>query len=214
MSGASMVRSKLTGNFLIRSRRHLANDQIATLIVDCPTDSGDSCSPAYQSSLKRLADVDRLVAEARREIPSIQKVWLIGTSLGTVSSAFLAKYGGEKFSGAIHTASITAPYANGSVRELAEFDYGAVTLAQAFVHHKDDPCKVTPYAEAVKISNKFNLPLLTVYGGSDFSGDACHASTQHGFKGMERTVMLEIAAIVINGKAISKDVGRGQEAGR
>ena len=49
-----MQSSKLTGNFLIRARRHLADDSIATLVVDCQSDSGDYCSSAYQASKETL----------------------------------------------------------------------------------------------------------------------------------------------------------------
>ena len=214
IDGVSMVKSRLTGNFLVRARRQLADSQIATLVVDCPTDSGDICSQAYQSSQKRFADISMLISAARSEIPSIQKVWLIGTSMGTVSSSFLAKYGAEQFSGVVHTASVTAPYVQGSFRVLAEFDYGDIKIPQAFIHHKDDPCGATPYSEAVRITSKFNIPLLTVYGGSRFFGNACDAFTQHGFRGAEVAVMREIASIMIAGKASSKEIKAAQDTNR
>ncbi len=194
-----MVESKLTGNFLIRSRRHLADDTIATLVVDCISDSGDSCASSYQASLERQKHVQLLIDKVRTLQPSIQKVWLVGTSLGTISSSFMAMYGGSLYSGALHTASITEPLARSSYRELYQFDYSKINIPQAFIHHRDDPCSVTTYSGAQAIASRYKLPLVTVTGGSGFTGNACQAQTQHGFKGYEAEVMRFMAGQMKSG---------------
>ena len=61
VENGAIVRSKLNGNFLIRSRRFLADESIATLIVDCHSESGDYCSAAYQSSQDRQQHVQKLI---------------------------------------------------------------------------------------------------------------------------------------------------------
>jgi molybdopterin biosynthesis enzyme MoaB len=194
-----MVESKLTGNFLIRSRRHLADDTIATLVVDCLSDSGDTCSSGYQASPERQKHVQLLIDKVRTLQPSIQKVWLVGTSLGTISSSFMAMYGGQAYAGALHTASITEPLARNSYRELNQFDYSKAVIPQAFVHHRDDPCSITIYSGAQAIASRYKLPLVTVTGGSGFTGNACQAQTQHGFKGYEAEVMRFMAAQMKSG---------------
>ncbi len=73
-----MTGSKLTGNFLIRARRFLVDDSVASLIVDCQSESGDSCASSYQASKQRQEDVDKLIAEVKKRTPSITEVWLIG----------------------------------------------------------------------------------------------------------------------------------------
>ncbi len=45
-----MISTKLSGNFLIRSRGHLADESIAILTIDCQSESGDVCSSSYQAS--------------------------------------------------------------------------------------------------------------------------------------------------------------------
>ena len=197
-----MVESKLTGNFLIRSRRHLADDAIATLVVDCLSDSGDTCSSAYQASADRQKHVHLLIDKARSLQPTLQKVWLIGTSMGTISSAFMAKYGGQIYAGALHTASITEPLARNSYRELHQFDYGKIAIPQAFVHHREDPCSTTTYSGAQAIASRYKLPLVTVTGGSGFTGNACQAQTQHGFKGYEAEVMRFMADQMKSGNMV------------
>jgi hypothetical protein len=174
-----MTNSQLTGNFLIRSRRHLADERIATLVVDCPTDSGDTCASDYQASAQRQKDVQQLIAEVQQMQPTLQQVWLVGTSMGTISSSFMALYG---------------------------FDYGKATIPQFLVHHKDDPCSLTSYAGAVRIAETYKLPLVTVTGGSGFTGGVCQAQTQHGFKGREQDVMRFIAETMKTGTVASTEL--------
>jgi len=196
-----MLRSKLSGNFLIRARRFLTDESIATLIVDCHSDSGDYCSPSYQSSSDRHLDVQRLIEAVRSQRPSLSEVWLIGTSMGTISSAFLPTYDPKSYAGAIHTATITEPLVPGSYRELANFEYTRSGIPQIFVHHRDDPCALTTYSGAKRISEKHGVPLITVVGGSGFQGGACQAQTEHGFKGMESQTMRAIANVLKSGKS-------------
>jgi len=195
-----MTDSRLSGNFLIRSRHFLVDEAIASLIVDCQSDSGDYCTSTYQASKQRQEDVDKLIAEVKRRNPSISEVWLIGTSMGTISSSFMPLHNPSAYAGAIHTASITEPYARNSYRELGGFDYKKTPVPQFFVHHVADPCFLTTYAGAKSITEKYQVPLIAVKGGGDFKGDACKAFTEHGFRGKERDVMRAVGVIIKTGK--------------
>jgi hypothetical protein len=198
VEGQSMTSSKLSGNFLIRSRRHLATDAIATLIVDCHSDSGDYCSSTYQASSKRHQDVLKLIQEVKKQYPSIQQIWAIGTSMGTVSSSFALTHEPSIYKGAIHTASITEPNARNSYPELRNFDYAKAN--HIFIHHLNDPCYLTTHSGAKSIADKYKVPLVTVKGGGGFSGDACKAFTEHGFRGKEKEVMTAIGKILMTGQ--------------
>ena len=206
MENGVMTSSKLTGNFLIRARRFLADDSVATLIVDCQSESGDYCSSGYQASKERQEDVDKLIAEVKKRTPSIGDVWLVGTSMGTISSSFMPLHNPTAYSGAIHTAAITEPYARNSYKELGGFDYKKPSPIHFFIHHVNDPCSLTPYASAKAIAEKFNVPLVTISGGGGFQGGVCEALTQHGFRGKEKEVMTEIAAIIKTGKASQLEI--------
>ena len=107
-----MTSLRLPGNFLVRARRHLADERIALLLVDCRSDSGDTCTAKYQASPERQTDVMALIQAVRQQLPSIQKVWLVSTSMGSISSAFMPMHGKGVYAGAIHTAAITEPYAS------------------------------------------------------------------------------------------------------
>ena len=201
-----MTQSKLNGNFLIRARRFLVHDDIASLIVDCHSESGDQCESSYQASKQRQQDVDALIAEVRKRQPSITEVWLVGTSKGTISSSFMPLHNPGGYAGAIHTATITEPYVRNSYRELAGFDYGKVKTPQVFVHHVSDPCPLTTYTGAKSITEKYKIPLVSVTGGSGFQGPVCAAFTEHGFRGKEKEVMNALAEIIRTGRVTQLDV--------
>lgn len=200
VENSTMTNSRLSGNFLIRSRHFLVDETIASLIVDCQSDIGDYCTSTYQASKQRQEDVDKLIAEVKRRTPSISEVWLIGTSMGTISSSFMPLHNPSAYAGAIHTASITEPYARNSYRELIGFDYKKTPVPQFFVHHVSDPCFLTTYAGAKSITEKYQVPLIRVRGGGDFKGDACKAFTEHGFRGKEKDVMHAVGLIIKTGR--------------
>jgi hypothetical protein len=206
ISDGILSKVRLAGNFLIRSRRHLVSDEIATLIVDCRSDLGDECRDRYQASPEREADVFALVEEVVRLYPSIEKIWLVGTSRGTISSGFMALHGGNRYAGSIHTATLSEPFQKGSSSELSGLDYSASNIPQVFIHHKDDPCALTTYSGIKKISKKFSIPLVTVTGEKNLSGPACHGFTQHGFRGKEKQVMQKIRQIIVSGNIEEVDV--------
>ena len=179
---------------------------MASLIVDCHSESGDSCASTYQASKQRQEDVDKLIAEVKNRYPSITEIWLVGTSMGTISSSFLPIHNTTSYAGAIHTAVISEPFAKGSYRELANFDYKKSPVPQFFVHHINDPCPITTYAGVKNITEKFKIPLVSVSGGSGFQGAACEAFTEHGFRGKEKEVMSAISTIIKTGKLIQAEM--------
>ena len=201
-----MTGSKQNGNFLIWARRFLVDESVASLVVDCQSESGEYCSSNYQASKQRQEDVDKLIVEVKKRVPSIKEVWLVGTSMGTLSSSFMPIHNPTGYAGAIHTASITDPYAKGSYRELGGFDYKKAPIPQFFIHHVNDPCALTTYPSAKSIAEKYNIQLLTVIGGSGFQGGACEAFTEHGFRGKEKEVMNAVTAIIRTGKAAQLEI--------
>jgi hypothetical protein len=124
----------------------------------------------------------------------------------TISSSFLPTHNTTGYTGAIHTAVISEPFAKGSYRELANFDYKKSPVPQFFVHHANDPCPITTYAGVKSIAEKFKIPLISVSGGSGFQGAACEAFTEHGFRGKEKEVLSVISAIIKTGKAIQLEI--------
>lgn len=188
----------LAGNFLVRARRFLNTDTNFTVMVDCPVDKWFSCDDRYRSSAEHAADVSDVIAALRKEFAA-KKIYIVGTSYGTVSSSFLALNLGSQINGAVHTSTFTDPSgakSHGAVMD--SFDWSKAKVPQLFVHNKDDPCHVTRYSSIV--DRKKNIPLITVEGSKNAHGDACEAFSPHGFVGREKAVMSAIGDWITSGK--------------
>lgn len=205
MGQGVMLNSPLMGNFLVRARRHLLTDQTMTLVVDCHSRMGDVCKPDYQGSKERYQHVKAVIEAANAKLPSVKEVYLISTSMGSISSAFMALYGQREFAGVIHTASID-PTAPKSYVQLTQFDYAAIQIPQAFIHHVEDPCPVTQYGYIQSVSQKYKVPLISVRGGSDFRGQPCMAFSQHGFRNKEVVVMRHVLKMLNTAAWVSEDI--------
>jgi hypothetical protein len=180
----------LRGNFLVRARRHLNTQQIFTVLIDCPVQRWQSCDDRYRSSADHVSDIRDVVRMVKTTM-GVTDVYIVGTSYGTVSTAFLARGLGSEIAGAVHTSTITDPGPNSPGLVVRNFDWHQTQTPQLFIHHKDDPCSSTRYST---IANRASgLPFITVEGALNPHGDPCEAMSQHGFVGRERAVMLAIA---------------------
>lgn len=204
---------ELGGNFLIRARRFLNTDDVFTVAVDCPHDQWHDCGDRYRSSGQHAQDVGHAVAAIKSRWGARQ-VYVVGTSYGTVSTAYLARALADppnrdpatRIDGAIHTATMTDPARNATHGlPMAVFDWSAARMPQLFVHHQDDPCHATRYKSVV--ARRGDIPLITVQGAQDSRGEACQARTEHGFVGRERVVMEAIHAWVTH-RAVPALVGQ------
>jgi alpha/beta superfamily hydrolase len=201
IENGKVTKTSLNGNFLIRARRHLISKDIATLILDCRTSNGFECSEIYMASSKRFEDLRTVLKAVRSEMPSISKVWLMGTRFGTVTSSHLPKEYEKDFVGVINTSTINFSQSYQSMNGLK---YDEIKIPQVFIHHELDNCIQSKYAGILEISKKYKIPLYTIAGekpNSDqkVSSNPCEAFTPHGFRGIERDVMLLIQTTIMNG---------------
>jgi len=182
----------LRGNFLIRARRHLLNEHIYTVMVDCPKDQWTSCDDRYRTSDQHAQDIATVIDKLKSDFGA-EKVYLLGNSYGTESSSFLALKLGSKIDGAIHSSTFTNSSSGPNSHGLPmwHFDWTAIKVDQLFVHHKYDSCHLTPYRGIV--SRKGNAPLITIQGSKNAHGNVCESFSTHGFVGRERSAMLAIA---------------------
>src|SRR3569623_47359 len=192
----------LAGNFLIRARRFLNTAETFTVMVDCPTDQWTACDDRYRTSEQHAAAIVDVIRYLKKN-SGAKQIYLVGTSYGTVSSAYLAKRLSNAIAGVVHTASFTDPKPsarfNGAV--MRSFDWSQIKAPQLFVHHRDDPCEMTRYQSIVQ--RKQDAPLITVDGSVNPRGDACQAFTAHGFVGREQPVMQSIADWIAHRKLVA-----------
>ncbi len=204
---------QLRGNFLVRARRHLVNDDVMTVLVDCPKDRWTSCDDNYRTSDQYAADIGAAIDRLKADL-GVGKVYLIGTSYGTVSTAFLARKLDGRIDGAVHTSTFTDPRA-GRGRGVAhglvmwDFDWSVAHVDQLFVHHQDDPCPLTQYRTIA--ARHGSIPLITVQGSKGARGEPCEAFSQHGFAGRERPVMLAIGDWIATRKVAQTVGAKGDE---
>jgi hypothetical protein len=196
---AGAVVRTLQGNTLVRARRHLTQQGVATAIVDCPSDQWDrGCKADYRHSPQHADDVAALLAALTRET-GIVRFFAAGHSLGTVSSSYLARHL-PGLSGAIHLSTIGGSSAFAHEYDMSGFDWRVAKIPQLFVHHKFDLCRATPFF-AIKGSIG-DLPIVTVTGLTDNPrGEPCQAQAQHGLAGREREVMQAIRQWIDAGTA-------------
>jgi pimeloyl-ACP methyl ester carboxylesterase len=190
----------MKGNFLARARRHLNDDSVMTVLVDCPTDEWNGCDATYRRSARHAEDVGALISALTTELGPV-KVSIVGTSFGTVSTANLARRL-PGLAGAVHTASFAGSSKPSFEAGMTGFGWDEAKVPQLFVHHIDDICAATPYRELKSAIG--DLPLITVIGAKDTSGPPCEAYSEHGFRGRERDVMRAIAAWISTGRIMPR----------
>ena len=191
----------LKGNFLVRARSLLVDDRFATALVDAPSDQSGSYSDSFRASPRHAQDVERIAADLRTRFPGAKLV-LVGTSRGTISSAFVGRALPDTWDAVVHTSTLSSP-ARGQALPLAGFNYGEIHARQLFVHHVDDGCYLCSFSAAKRIADDGH-DFIAVSGGLA-RGNPCEAKGHHGFYGQDEAVVAAIKAW-ISGGAWPKEV--------
>jgi hypothetical protein len=128
-----------------------------------------------------------VLAELKKRFPRLP-VYVVGTSKGTVTAAFVGRALGDEAAGVVLTASLFTPPRGAS---LAGFDYASIKAPVLFVHHREDSCDSTPYSEAARLAGRY--PLISVKGGKPPESGPCEPFGPHGFWGKEPETVDAIA---------------------
>ena len=174
-----------SNNFLVRSRREFVRRGIAIAVLDAPSDRQSGMNDDFRSDSRHRDDVRAVVADFDRRFPATA-VFLIGTSRGTVSAAYLGRALGSAVAGVVLSASVFLPSGKRALyggHGLAGFDFSSIKPPLLLVHHRDDGCSVTPYHAAQRLAGSF--PLVSVSGGKPAVSPPCDALSEHGFLGRE-----------------------------
>lgn len=190
-------------NFLVRARQLFVDAQFATAIVDAPSDQPRGYSDAFRASPRSARDLAQVAASLHGRLPDAKLV-LVGTSRGTISTAYVGRALPDVWNAVVHTSTLSSP-ARGRATPLIGFDYGSIRPRQLFVHHADDGCFLCSYEALRRIAERGQYALITVHGG-DVRGEPCEASSHHGFYGRDKVVVAAIKAW-ISGQPWQDDVG-------
>ncbi len=183
------------GNFLVRSRQLFADQRLVVAVIDAPSDRQ---SPPFLGGFRQrpehAADVKAAIAWLRdnTKVP----VWLVGTSRGTQSVAYLATElaGPEGPDGIVLSATILT---DDKGRPVPAMPLGKIRIPVLVVHHEQDGCMHCSFADIPALMGKLGSApkkqLLSFKGGEN-QGDSCEAFAYHGFNGLEREVVQQTAA--------------------
>jgi pimeloyl-ACP methyl ester carboxylesterase len=181
-------------NFLVRSRDKFAAQGFLVAVVDVPSDHPSGLGE-FRSSKEHASDIAFVIAYLRQKAPV--PVWLVGTSMGTISAANAAarlKEGGAD--GLVLTSSIISPSRRHSSL-LGSVAVDEITVPTLFVHNRDDACAVCMFSGVPGLMNAFtHVPkreLIAVAGGDPPQSDPCEALSRHGYIGIEDQVVTAIA---------------------
>ncbi|ALL65533.1 hypothetical protein K788_0003770 [Paraburkholderia caribensis MBA4] len=197
------IRMREKNNFLIRARQLFVDAQFATAIVDAPSDQPRGYSDAFRASPRSAQDLAQVAASLHGRLPDAKLV-LVGTSRGTISTAYVGRALPDVWDAVVHTSTLSSP-ARGRATPLIGFDYGSIRPRQLFAHHADDGCFLCSYEALRRIAENGQYALITVHGG-DVRGKPCEASSHHGFYGRDKAVVAAIKAW-ISGQPWQDDVG-------
>jgi len=186
-------------NFLVRSRQFFVARGVPVAVIDVPSGMR-GMSDGFRMSQRHAADVATVADDLQRQFPGA-RLFLIGTSRGTVSAAYAGAALGERLAGVVLTSSVFNAAKDGA--GLSGFDFGRIKSPLLFVHHVEDGCRLTPYYAAQALSDRY--PLISVHGGTPPASGPCDPFAPHGYYGKEEATVNAIVDWML-GKAYPKEV--------
>jgi dienelactone hydrolase len=186
------------GNFLVRTRQLFAEQGLLVAVVDAPSDRQ---RPPYLSGFRQrpehAEDIKAVIAWLREQakVP----VWLVGTSRGTQSAAYIATElnGPEGPDGLVLTSTILT---DDKGRPVPNMPLGKLRIPILVVHHEQDGCSHCPFKDVPSLMETLGSAprkQLLAFKGGENRGDPCEAYAYHGFNGLEREVVAQIATWVL-----------------
>ncbi len=188
----------LKGNFLIRSKEEFISRGLNVVLVDAPSDKQgrDGMLGGFRNSARHVKDLEGVIdfVKRRNGLP----VWLVGTSRGTESAAFVTIHSRKPVNGMVLTSSVTVSSRNGT--PVTSYPLEKIRVPVQIVFHENDGCWVTPpwgaKAIARALRNAAKVEVKAFDGGDPAASGPCKAQSEHGFRGIEGRVVESIAAFI------------------
>jgi pimeloyl-ACP methyl ester carboxylesterase len=188
----------LADNFLLRSRQLFVEHDLAVAIVDAPSDRQFRFLSGFRQTPAHAADIKAVIAWLREHVEA--PVWLIGTSMGTLSVAYLATQltGRDGPDGIVLTSTILR---GAGFRPVPAMELETLRIPVLVVHHEQDGCRFCRFRDMPALMHKLDAvprkELIAVTGGES-RGDDCQAFAYHGYNGIERAVVAQIAGWIVS----------------
>jgi dienelactone hydrolase len=183
------------GNFLVRTRQLFARNGLSVAVVDAPSDRQTApFLSGFRQTREHVADIKAVIAWLKQQanVP----VWLVGTSMGTLSAAFIATQVGPGDGGPDGLVLTSTILSLDGGRPVPAMPLQNVVIPVLVVHHEQDGCNLCAYSQIPRLMEKLSSTprkeLVTFKGGEN-RGDPCEAFAHHGFNGLEKDVVVKIA---------------------
>lgn len=181
-------------NLLVRSRQFFQNNGFNTFILfRARSVTASAMSTTYRADGRHLNEINSLINHIAKL--STRPIWIIGTSMGSISAtqAALGIFN-KNFRGIVLTSSVTRQ----APGNLSSIDLNQIDKPLLIIHHKQDACFACVPSEALaafkSIKNSNTREFLMLDGGGPPKGDPCQNQHWHGFIGMEEEVIGRISA--------------------
>jgi len=172
-------------NFVVRTRNLFVEGGVAVAVLDAPSDQVSGMNNSFRKGELHVQDIRAVVADLKKRFAGVP-VFLVGTSMGTVSAAYAGRALENEVAGVALTSSPFRPSGRRSTHgdsNLSDFDLAVIKTPVLIVHHREDACSICPYREAQRRAG--SIPLISVSGGKPPESDPCEALSAHGYLGKE-----------------------------
>jgi pimeloyl-ACP methyl ester carboxylesterase len=186
------------GNFLVRSRDLFVARGFTVAVMDAPSDEASGMSDSFRVGKAHRGDMAAIIAWLRQHAGA--PVWLVGTSMGTLSAANGGTLEAGGPDGIVLTSSVTrtSKRVQNSVNDAGP---NLVKVPTLLVHNREDGCIICPFSDVPDLLERFkNAPrkeLIAVQGGDTPRSEPCEALSRHGYLGIEDKVVATIADWIV-----------------
>jgi dienelactone hydrolase len=183
------------GNFVVRTRQQFADAGLAVAVIDAPSDrQSRPFLNGFRQTPEHAADVLAVIAWLKQQTPV--PVWLVGTSRGTQSAAYIATAASPAQGGPDGLVLTSTILTDPRERAVPRMPLETLRIPVLVVHHQQDGCKHCAFSDMPPLMDKLaKTPkgeLIAVSGGRS-TGDPCEAMAYHGFNGIEADVVGKIS---------------------
>ena len=185
---------------LVRSRGLLAQQGIAVLVIDSPSDRRSGLA-GFRDSEEHAVDVGASIKWLRERtgLP----VWLIGHSRGTesaVSAALRLGAGPAGPDGLVLAAPISSDSAFVKGKALTQFPLESLHLPVLVLSHREDACSVTVPKDLPLVTDRLTgatRKAVVLLDGGTPVGDLCGHQATHGLGGLDQPAVKAIAQFML-----------------
>ena len=159
---------------------------------------------AYRASAEHSREIREVLLQIKQLAPG-KDIWLVGHSMGSISSANASIANPDIIAGQVLLGSIThkggARGGRGGPDDIMPptgLDFGKIRVPTLIMTHSQDECLNTKPEHAREnysaLNNAPRKELVFLSGGSSPRGETCGAEHYHGFPGLEKEVVNRTAS--------------------